>query len=101
MFHVLLCTDKFLCNSLIHRYIFIVSIVEDPSEDFQRLRDFIDVRNCMKLDIFSSANLEKGFTKDLVKECQGKLKINKVNTKNYCLVMKSVHNNLMAVYLNI
>lgn len=53
-------------------------VVEDPSEDFQRLRDFVDVRNCMKLDVFSSDNLKKGFSKELIKDCQQKLKINKV-----------------------
>ena len=52
--------------------------MEDPSEDYQRLRDFVDVKNCLKLDSFTKENLCLGFTKSLVKDAQEKLKINKV-----------------------
>jgi histone acetyltransferase 1 len=34
--------------------------VEDPSEDFQRLRDFVDSQNCENLPAFSEQNLFKG-----------------------------------------
>lgn len=34
--------------------------VEDPSEDFQRLRDFNDCSSCEGLDAFTPENLVKG-----------------------------------------
>jgi len=53
--------------------------VEDPSEDYQRMRDFVDVRNCCNLDAFSKENLNKGFNKDLIKEVRQRLKLNRVS----------------------
>lgn len=53
-------------------------IVEDPSEEFVRLRDFVDVKNCMKLEAFSKEKLRDGFSNEMVKEAQSQLKINKV-----------------------
>ena len=33
--------------------------VEDPSDNFVRLRDFVDTRNCLKLDAFSVDKIVK------------------------------------------
>ena len=82
-----MCCQKFpfhiqflLCAVKSNVFFYVVApAVEDPSEDYQRLRDFVDVRNCMKLDSFSPEHLNKGFSKELIKDCQQKLKINKVN----------------------
>jgi len=52
--------------------------VEDPSEDYQRVRDFVDTRNCMELESFSPENIQSGFTKEIVQEAREKFKINKV-----------------------
>lgn len=60
-------------------YIYILITVEDPSEDYQRMRDFVDVRNCCNLDAFSKENLNKGFNKDLIKEVRQRLKLNRVS----------------------
>ena len=30
--------------------------VEDPSDNFVRLRDFVDTQNCMKLDAYAKVN---------------------------------------------
>lgn len=35
--------------------------VEDPSDDFQRLRDYVDAKNCESLPAFSRANLFNGY----------------------------------------
>ncbi|KAH9368815.1 hypothetical protein HPB48_004314 [Haemaphysalis longicornis] len=51
--------------------------VEDPSEVFTRLRDFVDCRNCLKLASFSKEHLHKGFSEEMRKEAQEKLKLNK------------------------
>jgi len=49
--------------------------VEDPSDDFVRLRDFIDSSNCATLDAFSPQNLCKGYSAAMVKDCNKKFKI--------------------------
>merc|ERR1739838_198077 len=51
--------------------------VEDPSDNFTRLRDFLDCKGCMKLPSFQPEKLQKGFAEDVAKEAQTKLKINK------------------------
>lgn len=51
--------------------------VEDPSENFQRLRDFVDARNCMKLKSFQPEKLRKGYDDDMPWEAREKLKINR------------------------
>ncbi|CAI9719858.1 histone acetyltransferase type B catalytic subunit-like [Octopus vulgaris] len=51
--------------------------VEDPSENFQRLRDFVDVRNCMKLSSYKRENLSSGFCEKMSTEARTKLKLSK------------------------
>lgn len=51
--------------------------VEDPSDDFARLRDFVDAKNCLSLDSFSKSKLNEGFSQAMVEEAQKKLKLNK------------------------
>ncbi len=53
--------------------------VEDPSENFQRVRDFLDVKNCANLKSFKRDKLHEGFSYDMELEAREKLKINKVN----------------------
>ena len=53
--------------------------VEDPSENFQRVRDFVDSKNCSKLNTFQPQYLRKGFSEEMVKEAREKLKINRVS----------------------
>lgn len=50
--------------------------VEDPSEDFQRLRNFVDARLCLELKCFSRDIIKKGFTKEMVREARETLKLN-------------------------
>ncbi|KAK7495641.1 hypothetical protein BaRGS_00013088, partial [Batillaria attramentaria] len=51
--------------------------VEDPSENFQRLRDFVDAHNCQKLASFQPESLLKGFSESMAAEAQSKLKLSK------------------------
>lgn len=49
--------------------------VEDPDEEFIVMRDFLDCRNCIKLDSFQPEKLKQGWNKSMAKECQDKLKL--------------------------
>jgi len=55
--------------------------VEDPSDNFQRVRTFVDVRNCLKLKAFQPEELSKGFSHDMVHEAQHKLKLSKLQAR--------------------
>jgi len=51
--------------------------VEDPSENFTRLRDFVDCRNCAKLATFEPERLQEGFSAAMWDEAKAKLKLSK------------------------
>ncbi|XP_069187293.1 histone acetyltransferase type B catalytic subunit isoform X2 [Procambarus clarkii] len=51
--------------------------VEDPSDNFARLRDFVDSKNCLKLESFQSKKLLQGFSEAMVEEAKKRLKLNK------------------------
>ena len=53
--------------------------VEDPSENFARLRDFVDSKNCLALKSFNGSKILDGLTDEMIKEANTKLKINKVS----------------------
>lgn len=53
-------------------------IVEDPSEEFQRIRDYVDCINCSTLSSFSKDNLKLGFNQSMATEAKEKFKLNKV-----------------------
>ncbi|XP_033732888.1 histone acetyltransferase type B catalytic subunit-like [Pecten maximus] len=62
--------------------------VEDPSENFQRLRDFIDARNCMSLPSYESSKLRDGFSEDMAKEAREKLKLNKRQSRRIYEILR-------------
>jgi len=49
--------------------------VEDPSDNFVRLRDFVDTKNCLKLPGFSKEKVMAGFTDEMANEAAKELKI--------------------------
>ncbi|KAG7227574.1 hypothetical protein INR49_005389 [Caranx melampygus] len=51
---------------------------EDPSENYVKLRDYVLVKLCQGLPSFAVDKLHLGFSADMIKEAQDKLKINKV-----------------------
>ncbi|RUS88450.1 hypothetical protein EGW08_003787 [Elysia chlorotica] len=69
--------------------------VEDPSENFQRVRDFVDCSNCGKLESFQADLLRGGFSRDMVQEAQEKLKLSKLQTRRVyeILRLKSTNEN--------
>lgn len=62
--------------------------VEDPSENFQRVRDFVDSSNCSKLESFQADVLKGGFSPDMVKEAQEKLKLSKLQTRRVYEILR-------------
>ncbi|XP_046846730.1 histone acetyltransferase type B catalytic subunit-like [Xenia sp. Carnegie-2017] len=50
--------------------------VEDPVNDFLRLRDYVDVLRCRSLPVFKPNYLCKGFSKEMVDQARRKLKVN-------------------------
>ncbi|KAK6183635.1 hypothetical protein SNE40_011071 [Patella caerulea] len=51
--------------------------VEDPSENFQRLRDYVDVKNAEKLDHFQPEKLKSCFSDEMLLEARQKLKLSR------------------------
>ncbi|CAG5099875.1 Similar to Hat1: Histone acetyltransferase type B catalytic subunit (Mus musculus) [Cotesia congregata] len=51
--------------------------VEDPSPDFQRVRDYVDALNCATLPAFGREFLQSKFNKAMALEAREKFKINK------------------------
>lgn len=49
--------------------------VEDPSDEFKKMRNYIDSKLCRDLKSFSESNLKKGFSKEMVKEARNELKV--------------------------
>ena len=62
--------------------------VEDPSDNFTRIRDFIDSKNCQKLKSFSEENLKKGFTKEMAEEAQKELKISQKQSRRVYEILR-------------
>ena len=53
--------------------------MEDPSDECEALRDYVDTLSCMKLESFSSEKLKDGFSKEMENEATMKLKMTKVS----------------------
>nr|CAG4639199.1 EOG090X06NC [Daphnia magna]SVE80131.1 EOG090X06NC [Daphnia magna]SVE81329.1 EOG090X06NC [Daphnia magna]SVE82507.1 EOG090X06NC [Daphnia magna] len=68
--------------------------VEDPSEEFTRLRDFVDSQNCKKLPSFSKEKLHQGFNAEMVDEAQRDLKINKKQARRVYEILRFQATNL-------
>lgn len=58
-----------------------VLTAEDPSENYVKLRDFVLSKLCQSLPAFAADKLPLGFSDDMVKEAQDKLKVNKVQRR--------------------
>ena len=52
--------------------------MEDPSDEFGALRDFVDCRNAMKMECFQPPKIHQPFSKELEELCRQKLKLHKV-----------------------
>ncbi|WAR05561.1 HAT1-like protein [Mya arenaria] len=54
----------------------------------QRLRDFVDARNCQKLKSFQPDKLKAGFDEDMVREARSKLKLNRRQIKRVYEILR-------------
>ncbi|XP_054262590.1 histone acetyltransferase type B catalytic subunit [Macrosteles quadrilineatus] len=70
--------------------------VEDPNEEFQSLRDYVDACLCSSLPSFSKDNLKQGFDKIMAEEACSKFKINKKQARRVYEILRlketNVHN---------
>lgn len=68
--------------------------VEDPSEDFQRLRDYVDCCRCSKLASFSKENLLKGYDKAMAAEAKSKHKLNAKQVRRIYEILRLKETNI-------
>eukprot|EP00096_Caligus_rogercresseyi_P006949 TRINITY_DN2404_c0_g1_i1.p1 TRINITY_DN2404_c0_g1~~TRINITY_DN2404_c0_g1_i1.p1 ORF type:complete len:414 (+),score=147.35 TRINITY_DN2404_c0_g1_i1:75-1316(+) len=68
--------------------------VEDPSDDFIRLRDFVDVSNALSLDAFSTSNIKKGFSPEMIKESNEKHKLCKKQARRVYEIIRFFRTNI-------
>ena len=52
--------------------------VEDASDEFCALRDFVDCRNALKMACFQPPAVHEGFGAEMERECKERLKLHKV-----------------------
>ncbi|CAH2054537.1 unnamed protein product, partial [Iphiclides podalirius] len=76
--------------------------VEDPSQEFQRIRDYVDAKNCDTLPAFQPAKLLQGFTPEMATQACNKFKINKKQARRIyeILRLKSTNTSDKTAYLN-
>lgn len=76
--------------------------VEDPSQDFQRIRDYVDAKNCEMLPAFQPAKLNQGFSAEMVSQACNKYKINKKQARRVyeILRLKNTNTSDKTEYLN-
>merc|ERR1719378_658315 len=68
--------------------------VEDPSEDFVRLRDFVDCQRCKALPSFQREQLLTGFSDKMTKEARSGLKICKSQVRRVYEILRLQATNL-------
>lgn len=62
--------------------------MEDPSEKFQSVRDYVDIKLCKSLNIFSPAALKSECTKQMIKKARDQLKLNDKQIRRIYEIMK-------------
>ncbi|OWR50736.1 histone acetyltransferase type B catalytic subunit [Danaus plexippus] len=67
--------------------------VEDPSESFQRIRDFVDVKNCESLPAFQPLKLLQGFSPEMINQARSKFKINKKQARRVYEILRLKNTN--------
>lgn len=61
---------------------------EDPDEDFISMRDLLDCKNCLQLDSFTNEKLREGWSDEMTKEAQDKLKLCPRQTRKVYEILK-------------
>ena len=89
------CTN--LLSAIYRHYVSDVNVVditaEDPSDNFQRVRDFLDSKNCAGLPEFSDVSLKKPFSKDMAQAAQKRFKINKRQARRVYEILRLKNTN--------
>ncbi|XP_059051730.1 histone acetyltransferase type B catalytic subunit [Achroia grisella] len=67
--------------------------VEDPSQDFQRIRDYVDAKNCENLPAFQPAKLLQGFSTEMANQACSKFKINKKQARRVYEILRLKNTN--------
>lgn len=71
--------------------------VEDPSEEFQQLRNFVDVKLCMNLPIFTKESVKSGFKKSMIDDTRALLKVSSCHflfaTRTLFIISRLTQNN--------
>ncbi|XP_046396041.1 histone acetyltransferase type B catalytic subunit [Ischnura elegans] len=62
--------------------------VEDSSEDFQRVRDYLDAISCISLPAFSPSLIKKGFSSEMVEQARKKFKIHKKQVRRVYEILR-------------
>ncbi|KAI6650628.1 Histone acetyltransferase type B catalytic subunit [Oopsacas minuta] len=70
-------------------------VVEDPSDDFVRLRDFIDCRDALQFTCFQRENIKQSFTKEMEEECRDKLKLHSKQSRRVHEILRLKYTNLV------
>ncbi|KAH8294858.1 hypothetical protein KR018_003757 [Drosophila ironensis] len=68
--------------------------VEDPSEDFQRLRNFVDAGLCKELKSFAPDVIVRGFSKEMEREAREALKLNPRQVRKVYELLRLLYTNL-------
>ncbi|XP_075221855.1 histone acetyltransferase 1 [Lycorma delicatula] len=88
--HQGLCTH--LLNTIYNFYVDnkdVVDItVEDPTEEFQLVRDFVDICRCDSLDSYSPDKLHEGFNEKMAEEAKRSSKINKKQARRVYEILR-------------
>ncbi|KAG9510093.1 Histone acetyltransferase type B catalytic subunit, partial [Fragariocoptes setiger] len=61
---------------------------EDPNEEFIYMRDALDCKNCMKLEVFQPDRLSQGWSDEMAREAQEKLRICKRQARKVYEILK-------------
>ncbi|CAG9793426.1 unnamed protein product [Diatraea saccharalis] len=67
--------------------------VEDPSQDFQRIRDYVDAKNCQTLPAFQPEKLIQGFSSEMANQACEKFKINKKQARRIYEILRLKNTN--------
>eukprot|EP00117_Sycon_ciliatum_P042257 scpid82954/ scgid30758/ Histone acetyltransferase type B catalytic subunit; Histone acetyltransferase 1 len=68
--------------------------VEDPSDDFTKLRDFVDCRNCATLASFQEPHIHGAFSTDMAEEAREKFRLNKMQARRVYEILRLQHTNM-------
>jgi len=67
---------------------------EDPDEEFIAMRDFLDCRNCLFLPMFQPDRLKRGWSDEIAKEAQDKLRLCQRQSRKVYEILKLMNTDM-------